>query len=94
VDNVAQICSEIFLKVAQFSTGINTVVDETVASALPCAGQVGHEASPAGESSSPTVLSLTGAWHYVGPHWTVTGQISWVRAERRVAAACVEGQKR
>ena len=24
MDNVAQICSEIFLKVAQFSTGINT----------------------------------------------------------------------
>ena len=26
MDNVAQICSEIFLKVAQFSTGINSAV--------------------------------------------------------------------
>ena len=37
--------------------GAAPVVDETVASALPCAGQVGHDASPAGESSETVGLA-------------------------------------
>ena len=72
--------------------GAATSDDGAVVAGFPAHGQVRQCAMPDADSSLPDVLSMTGAWHTKGSHWTVAGRFAWGRAGSSVES-CADGQK-